>query len=317
MHSVRHLELVRALAEHKNFGRAATALRVSQPSLTRSLKLLEDMLGVTLFDRAGVTPTVFGEIVLKHSRPVLDSFAELRREIGLTKGLEIGDLSVSMGSYPAEISGHEAVALLSERHPNLLMDMRVVDWAHAKDNVLSGVADLALADIRDAAESADFVCEPVRSCPLSFFCRADHPLARRTSIGFDDLASYPWVGPSVPAKVITAMAMADRPCGVFDSAKKRFRPRILVESFASAKHIVLSGNALSAAAPFQIDAECRAGELVLLPVELPFFTLGYGFITKRGRAVSPSARAFKDLVRSVERRRDASAANATIPARSG
>ena len=309
MRSARQLELVRVLAEHRNFSRAAAALRVSQPSLTRSLKLLEDLLGVTLFDRPGVTPTIFGEIVLKRSRVVLDGFADLKREIVLTKGLEIGELSVSMGSYPADISGHEAVALLSERHPKLLLDMRVVDWALAKDNVLSGAVDLALADIREATESADFICEPVRSSPLSFFCRADHPLARRAAIGFDDLTGYPWVGPSIPANLRTAMANADRPCGVVDAGSGRFRPRIQVESFASAKHIVLSGNALSAGLPFQIDAERDAGDLVVLPVELPFFSLGYGFIAKRGRTQSPAALAFKDLVRSIERRRDGLAAN--------
>ncbi len=310
MHSIRQLELVHALAEHRNFGRAAAALRVSQPSLTRSLKLVEEMLGVTLFDRAGVTPTIFGEIVLKHSRPVLDGFLELRREIALTKGLEIGELSVSMGSYPADISGHEAVALLSERHPKLMMDTRMTDWAHSKDSVLSGAVDLALADIREAEESAEFVCEPVRSGPLSFFCRADHPLARRTAIDFDDLTSYPWTGPNVPAKITTTMAKADRPCGAFDAGSGRFRPRILVESFASAKHIVLCGNALSAALPFQIHAEREAGELVILPIVLPFFGLRYGFIAKRGRAETPATKAFKDLVRSVERRRDRTAANA-------
>lgn len=300
----RHLELVRGLAEHRNFGRAAAALRISQPSLTRSLKLLEDSLGVPLFDRAGVTPTIFGEIVLKHSHPVLDGYADLVREIALTKGLEIGQLSVSMGSFPADISGHEAVALLSERHPKLLLDMRLVDWAQAKDTVLSGVVDLALADIREAAESADFLCEPVRSSPLSFFCRADHPLARQPAIGFDDLTSYPWVGPSIAANLKTAIANADLPCGVVDAGSGRFRPRIQVESFASAKNIVLSGNALSAGLPFQIDAERDAGALVVLPVELPFFALGYGFITKRGRTESPAALAFKALVRSVEQGRD-------------
>src|SRR5271166_3533432 len=97
MHSARHFALVRALAEHRNFGRAAGALGVSQPSLTRSLKHLEDTLGVPLFDRAGVTPTIFGEIVLRHGRLVLSGFAELTREIALVKGLEIGSLVVAMG----------------------------------------------------------------------------------------------------------------------------------------------------------------------------------------------------------------------------
>src|SRR5271166_5587948 len=105
MHSIRQFELVKALATYRHFGRAAKALGVSQPSLTRSLKHLEDDLGVPLFDRQGVAPTVYGELVLSHGEPVIGSFADLMREIGLAKGLEIGELSVSAGPYPADISG--------------------------------------------------------------------------------------------------------------------------------------------------------------------------------------------------------------------
>ena len=71
MYSARQLELVRALAEHGISVARRPALGVSQPALTRSLKHLEDLIGASLFDRAGVTPTIFGEIMLKHGRPVL------------------------------------------------------------------------------------------------------------------------------------------------------------------------------------------------------------------------------------------------------
>jgi len=61
----------------------------------------------------------------------------------------------------------------------------------------------------------------------------------------------------------------------------------------------LAGAALSAALPFQIEAETAAGALVLLPIELPVISLNYGFIARRGRALSPAAGAFMDLVRAV------------------
>jgi DNA-binding transcriptional LysR family regulator len=120
MHSVRQFELVKALATHRHFGRAAAALRVSQPALTRSLKHLEDLLGVSLFDRQGVAPTVFGELVLSHGEPVIKGFADLMREIDLAKGLEIGEFSVSAGPYPAEISGQRAMGCFPRSIPGYL-----------------------------------------------------------------------------------------------------------------------------------------------------------------------------------------------------
>ena len=76
MHSVRQIEVVRALAKRRHFGLAAKQLGVSEPALSRSLKQLEAELGVRLFDRQGVTPTLFGEIVLKHGERAVTEFAD-------------------------------------------------------------------------------------------------------------------------------------------------------------------------------------------------------------------------------------------------
>ncbi|MEI8352823.1 MAG: LysR family transcriptional regulator [bacterium] len=69
MFDMRRLRHALALAEHRNFARAATALHITQPALSRSIQSLEDALGVHLFDRnpRDVEPTAFGELVLRHA----------------------------------------------------------------------------------------------------------------------------------------------------------------------------------------------------------------------------------------------------------
>lgn len=301
MPSIRQFALLQALATHRHFGRAATALGVSQPSLTRSLNRIEEMLGGTLFNRADVTPTVLGKIVLRHSGPMLAGFSELKRELSLAKGLGAGELTVAAGFYPADISGYEAVAALSRRHPDLSIDFRVLDWVRAMEAVLAGAADLAVADTRQAESSSDFEVSTLRSEPLRFFCAADHPLAQRAELTLDDIAGYPWAGPSLPLPMGASLPSGHR-CCVEDKATGRIRPRILVESFLAAKQIVLSGEALSAAVPFQLRKELSAGSLVLLPVSAPMINIHYGLILRRGRAVSPAAKAFMKAVRAIESR---------------
>ena len=70
---LRHLRHALALAEHGNFARAAEALHLSQPALTRSLQALEAQVGEQLFDRSHreVTPTTMGELLLQHARQLL------------------------------------------------------------------------------------------------------------------------------------------------------------------------------------------------------------------------------------------------------
>ena len=92
MFDLRRLRHALALAEHRNFARAAAALHITQPALSRSIQALEDGLGVRLFDRSprDVDPTAFGELVLRHARSLELSARDLDRELQLAKGLEIG-----------------------------------------------------------------------------------------------------------------------------------------------------------------------------------------------------------------------------------
>ena len=80
----------------------------------------------------------------------------------------------------------------------------------------------------------------------------------------------------------------------------RFTPRILVETFPMARDIVLNSDAVGAFAPGQLRDELERGRCIALPVELPALKMNYGFIVKRGRMLSPAARAFMEIVRRIE-----------------
>jgi DNA-binding transcriptional LysR family regulator len=300
VHSLRQIEIVKALAKHHHFGLAAKALRVSQPALTRSLKQLEAELGVTLFDRQGVTPTPFGEIVLRHGERAAAEFHELMREVALAKGLEIGELRIAAGPYPADISGERAIGVLSARHPNLAVELRIANWTDVVAAVLGGAADLGFADVSEAQHHPNLDVRSAKIRQLSFFCAAQHSLAGKGPLAIEQLLDFPWVGPSLPGRLRKALPTLDKPFGRFDELKDRFHPRILVETFSAAKRIVLTGSGIGGALPIQIEPELREGRCVMLPVVAPWFSLNYGFIVKRGRTLSPAAKAFMDVVSLME-----------------
>ncbi|WP_395665980.1 LysR family transcriptional regulator [Methylocella sp.] len=298
MHSIRQIHVVRALAEHRHFGRAARALGVSQPNLTRTLKQMEDALGVSLFDRQGVTPTLFGEIILRHGERAIADFGELMREVDLAKGLEVGELRIVAGPYAADISGARAVAVLLRKHPKLVVEIRNATWENAVHEVGAGGADIAFAETGEVGPELE--AQRIRVSRMAFFCAADHPLARKKNLTLEDLMDFPWAGPSLPERMSASLPKVDRPFATFNEAVNRFQPRALVGSFAIAKQIVLNGEALGAAIPSQIERELRDGLCVTLPVEAPWLTIGYGFVFKRGRMLSPAASAYMQIVREIE-----------------
>ncbi len=300
MHSIRQIQAVKALAQHRHFGRAAAALGVTQPNLTRGLRRLEEVLGVTLFDRQGVTPTMFGEIVLRHGETAIAGFEELFREITLAKGLEIGELRLSVAPYPADISGASAAGALLQESPNVFVDFRNTNWVDAVEEVVQNAVDLGFAELSAASETPNVAVEPVRRSQMFFFCAAGHPLTKKRRLVVDDLLDYPWAGPSLPGRMAAVLPKGGKPFAIFDEQLNRFHPRALVGSFAAAKQVVLSGLALGAAIPHQIEREVRDGVCVQLAVELPWLVLNYGFIYKKDRTLSPSAVRFMNRVREIE-----------------
>jgi DNA-binding transcriptional LysR family regulator len=300
MHSVRQIEIVRALAKRRHFRLAAKQLGISEPALSRSLKQLETELGVKLFDRQGVAPTLFGEILLKHGERAVAEFDELMRELALAKGLEIGELRVAASPYPAEISGERAIGVISDSHPNLLIKFRVADWTHVVEDVRRGAVDLGFADVTEAEQDPELDVETLRTSQGVFFCRAGHPLTRQKRVTLSDLLDYPLVGPSFPSRTLTGLPKIPRRFGVIDEVEKRFHPRILVETFHTVRRVVLASPAIGAAIPSQIERELKERLFTVLPVEASWLRANYGFITKRGRMLSPAAIAFMEIVREIE-----------------
>jgi DNA-binding transcriptional LysR family regulator len=96
------------------------------------------------------------------------------------------------------------------------------------------------------------------------------------------------------------MQQTERPFGYFSDIGQRFSPRITVDTLSAARDVVLASDALSVSLPGLIERELRAGLYALLPIDLPWMSLNYGFIWKKGRTLSPAANKFMQLVRAIE-----------------
>src|ERR1022692_2916179 len=125
---LRLLRCALALAEHKNFARAAKACQVSQPTLSRNIQDIERRLGTQLFDRASrsVDPTDAGKIFLEQARDVVARSGDLGREMDLLRGLEKGELRIGAGTYPSVMVADKAVAQMVQDHPAVRLQI-VID----------------------------------------------------------------------------------------------------------------------------------------------------------------------------------------------
>ena len=118
------LRLIRhahSVAAHRSFNRAAAALGIAQPTLSRSIKQLEQQLGLPLFTRSaqGVEPTDFGLMFLKEANSVVAQVADLEQQVSLAKGLKTGNVAVGFGPYAAEALAPGCIRRYVGAHPTI------------------------------------------------------------------------------------------------------------------------------------------------------------------------------------------------------
>jgi DNA-binding transcriptional LysR family regulator len=298
---LRQYRHVLALDQHRNFARAADALGLTQPALTRSLQVLEQSIGVRLFDRdrTRVEPTPVGERLIERARLLVNQARDIEHDLKQMLGLEAGLLRIGAGPYPADLSVGTAVGRLVQRHPSLMVDLSVADWSELLRRVTSGELELAIADTGVARQDERLVADPLPQHKLSFFCRTDHPLAGSAALTLDELRRFPLVGTALPPQMAPLAARerkgmrANLPAGVT-------APEIRVDTFPLARRIVLESDAVGGAVPSQIQDLVERGDVVVLPLDVPWLMTGYGIIRLANRTPSPAATAFMEILREVE-----------------
>jgi DNA-binding transcriptional LysR family regulator len=297
--SYRQLSYALALGRTRHFGRAAAALGISQPALTRSIRALETQLGVTLFDRlpSGVEPTVFGEIFLRRGAPLEADANDLVRELELLQGLAVGEVTITCAAYPRELVAPHAIGRVLGKYPGLRIRLRGGNWRDAADHVAMRESDLGIADLRSVDEALGIVGEAVGQHPLYFYARADHPLTTRPELTVSDLHQYPWVGTRTVARVGQHLSAQGVASGHLDPENGDFLPAVQVDDITTCRLMVETSDIISAAPLSMIATELAAGTLVALPFAAPWLHLDYGFITLEGRSLPPAALAFMEAFR--------------------
>lgn len=289
MLTLKQLKHLMAIHQHGSIHRAAEALYITQPALTRSLANLEETLGVRLFDRSksGMQATAFYINIRDRCAQLLLEVEELEREAGLYRKLESGKLSIGMGRASRELVLRTVLPSFVKHHPHIQVQI----WEGVSEELAYGLTncsyDLVIAGAGSYRHFEGLVWQALQDLNISLIVRSGHPLAQRQGIAFAELLNFPLVSatelsPSHPLhKQFPALA--------------ELNTSVLCSDFHVLKQITLETDAVMVAPERQFHAELTEGSLEVLDIAGWELMTELCAIELAGRSRSPAAQRFIEL----------------------
>lgn len=279
------------LARTGSFSKAAQAVFLTQPALSRSVRALEGELGAPLFDRIGrrseLTP--FGREVLARARQLVfeaDELAERGRAMQIGQA---GTLRIGLGAGPAALLTTPLLAHMAAHHPRVMLEL-----TRGTETLLQALrartVDALVADVRSVAPAPDLHTELLAELRGGFLCRRGHPLLRRKrALDFAALRAYPIASSPLSDEIARILVERYGP-----TAHPAHCVTLRCDDIASlvevARHSDVIVLAVRAAGP-------DLAELPLVPALEA--SARYGLVTLAGRSPAPALPIVRDFVRGL------------------
>ena len=192
------IEYLLEVCAQGSFSKAADALLISRPAISRAMKDLEDEYGVTLFQRTttGVVLTEAGEIILEKSKKIAQQLSELETEINALKSSASGesDHLLRIGiSFTARCCFLPFISEFWRVFPGVQINLTDLSESFMYRGTVDPEFDLEIALSDDKPyDGIDYI--DIEDSALAFCCSRSHPLADRESVSIMDIRNEPLVG---------------------------------------------------------------------------------------------------------------------------
>ena len=191
--NLRDIEYFEAVAQYAHLGRAAEALGLGQPALSMSLRRLEQSAKAKLVRRTpkGVELTAVGTALLTHVGKLRLARDDLAREVADLAAGRSGHIRIGASPSNAEVCLPEACSDMLMEAPKVTLDVSVLDNDLLLPALRKGELDLAITHALHAPQPG-LTIDFFRADEFVVYCSKRHALARRRSVGLEDLSQQRW-----------------------------------------------------------------------------------------------------------------------------
>ncbi|CAN7672942.1 LysR family transcriptional regulator [Neorhizobium sp. LjRoot104] len=197
---LRQLRHFMAVVHTGSFSMAAENLRLTQPALSKSIRGMEQSLGVRLLDRGptGIQVTLFGQRLIGYSELLLSLADEAVDEIDAMRGARRGSLRI--GGMPAALKKlvPDALVRFTAARPDVSLVIHEGLNEVMLPQLFNGKLDIVFTVKPTDILNEDFEWRLVLGEPVEIVAHKSHPLAGRRKLTPEDLVPYNWVLPPLP-----------------------------------------------------------------------------------------------------------------------
>jgi LysR family pca operon transcriptional activator len=290
---VQHFRVVDAIATHGSLLKAATALSVTQPALSKSVRDIEDILGVKLFERnpRGVAPTAAGVAFIESARRLL---AELRR-VDETLDTFSNQISgaIALGVLPVAASG--VLPGVLARMKGVEPDMRIrIEEGRTEDLLpllAAGEIDLIVGRLYEPALPDAFEREALWTEPMSILARADHQIFQNAKVAVEFIRRYDLVLPTVTQRIGQEIEQLLHRLSLAPTTSYRS------SSVGFIREMLYGGDFLSIMPRLMMVGDVLRGGLRLAPLPIASPERPAGLIRRGDTPLTPAGRVFVQVLR--------------------
>lgn len=289
------LRLFVAVVHHRSFSRAAEALHISQPAVSRGVREFENQVGNRLLERGpdGIAPTEAGRILLRHAAPLFAAERSAEEDLAALRGLAAGSLSIGASTTVSIWYLPPLLAAYHHAHPGVTLRLSSANTLDIVDLLVRRELDVAL--VEGPISHPSIQVRPWRKDRLVWIAAPDHPLARVQAPLDPEVLGTQLI-------IVREPGSGTRDVGQAAMQERGVAPRdvLEVESTEAIKQVVVAGMGIALMSEAAIRPQLALDELKILPIRDFSVTRWLNRLSLAGRHPSAAAAAFEHLLDAEE-----------------
>ena len=286
------LYIFHAVATHGSFSRAAQALGITQPAVSIQIQELERSMGVTLLHRRsrGVRVTGIGETVFAYSQQIFSLSGKLLETVQELEDLRSGHLTVGASTTPGEYILPAAIGGFRRAFPGIQAELVIGNTRSIIQRLLAREMDLGMVGERPEEHSADLEMVHYRDDEIVLVAAPAGPVSNSGILTPQQVVEHGVIsrehGSATRQAAESHLAALGAP----------IRPVLELGSNQAVKQAAAAGGGIGVISRLGIEAEIKAGMLVVLEVEGWDCRRPLTLVYLKDRYLSPAQRAFKEYL---------------------